>query len=72
MPTTANIFIPAGTIVGYSFKRRSGAKPITGTVRLIAPVFIDDAIRDEDGAWRYDLAPGRTYFCAGGLATVVA
>lgn len=69
--TTSTILIPAGTIVGYSFEGKPGTAPITGTVKLVADAIIDDATRDEDGSWRYGISPKRTYFCAGGLATVL-
>lgn len=72
MSNTSTILIPAGTIVGYSFQGRSSASaPITGTVKLLADAVIDHATREEDGSWKYSLSPSRTYFCAGGLATVL-
>jgi hypothetical protein len=67
---TYSLFIPKGTIVGYSFSYH-GRKPISGTVELMADAYVDSARREEDGSWAYELAPGRTYYCAGGLATVV-
>lgn len=77
MPTTltpaptASIFIPKGAIVGYSFKA-SGKPAVTGTVELVGDCYITEARREEDGSWSYELAPGRTYYCAGGLATVTS
>lgn len=71
MPNSSTILIPAGTIVGYSFQSRRSSTPVTGTVELIAEAIIDHAERQEDGSWKYDLSPTRTYYCAGGLATVL-
>jgi hypothetical protein len=67
---TAQIFIPAGTIVGYSYRMKKSA-PVTGTVTLTADCYIPEARREENGSWSYSLSPDRTYYCAGGLATVI-
>lgn len=68
--TASRLFIPQGTIVDYSFRQGSKA-PITGSVTLQADCYITEAFREEDGSWSYTLGTGRTYYCAGGLATVL-
>lgn len=68
---TSKILIPAGTIVGFSFEGRPGSNPVTGTVALLGDAIIDDAVREADGCWSYKLSQGRTYYCAGGLATAL-
>lgn len=77
---TFSIHIPAGTIVLAQHNRRDRSGRVVGiesrTVTLQGGCYIDDATRNEDGAYSYCLRPDEkdatVYTCCTSSATVLA
>lgn len=75
---TFSIYIPAGTIVVASRNRRDRTGRLVGadnhTVTLQGDCYIDEATRDEDGAYSYCLRPDEKdatiYTCCAGCAAI--